>query len=105
MGFELGTFRLLLQRLNPLGHSPQKTFLTNIKNISQVCDTPAKLIQETKALVPGFYYINFSKTIAISKQLSILKHAEIILFFKKNDKTEKCKNRLVRATVTLLTNL
>ena len=35
VGFEPGTFRFLLQRLNPLGHSPQTAFKERLLKVSQ----------------------------------------------------------------------
>ena len=71
------------------------------KNISQASDTPAKLIKETKSLVRGFSYNNVGKTNTFFQQLNISKHAEIISAFKRNDKTDKSNNRLVRALCNL----
>ena len=52
-------------------------------------------------MVRGFSYNNVGKTNTFFQQLNISKHAEIISAFKRNDKTDKSNNRLVRALCNL----
>ena len=68
MGFEPGTLRFLLQRLNPLGHSPQSLWLHSYSLISS---TPAMVVLG-QLMLPDFFLPNLINRVGLWIELYLL---------------------------------
>ena len=80
-GFEPGTFQFLLQRLNPLGHSPQKSSQSTADLLTVVSDRIARAFNmsgATRAVALRSYGIS-GQIFDLNSSFLINRHLQVVL--------------------------